>query len=236
LEKLMDAKALLEQFLSAGRELAEQGQSYVEGKLDLPTEGKERDAALSSAGKGAAIAGVLALLLGTKTGRGVTGEGLKLGTLAALGSVAYKTYQDWAQKQGGQVEATASAPSPESLTGPAADQKSWVLLKAIIAAAKSDGHIDEAEKAKIEAMIGKLGLDSGTASLIKQEVAKPIDPKELAALSDSPATAAEIYLASVLIVNDENELEKNYLAQLAQHLNIPADLALQIKAQANSAS
>jgi uncharacterized protein YjhX (UPF0386 family) len=57
-------------------------------------------------------------------------------------------------------------------------------------------------------------LESATASLIKQEVAKPLDPNELAALSDSPATAAEIYWASVLIVNDENELEKITLHNL----------------------
>ncbi|WP_353737083.1 DUF533 domain-containing protein, partial [Aeromonas sp.] len=45
-------------------------------------------------------------------------------------------------------------------------------------------------------MIAKLGLDSATAALINAEVAKPLDPKDIAALSDSPATAAEIYLAS----------------------------------------
>jgi uncharacterized membrane protein YebE (DUF533 family) len=232
----MDAKALLEQFLSAGRELTEQGQSYVEGKLDLPAEGPERDAALSSAGKGAAIAGVLALLLGTKTGRGVTGAGLKLGTLAALGSVAYKTYQDWVQKQGGQIESTASDKSPEALTGPAAGQKSLVLLKAIIAAAKSDGHIDAAEQAKIEGLVGKLGLDSATVSLINEEVAKTLDPKDIAALSDSPATAGEIYLVSASVVDDNNEKERTYLNLLAQHLKIPGDLALQLEAQVKNAA
>ncbi len=232
----MDTKALLEQLLNAGRDLAKEGQAYVEGKLDVPAEGAERDAALANAGKGAAVAGVLALLLGTKTGRGVTGAGLKLGTLAALGSVAYKTYQDWVQKQGGQVDAPPPATPAEALAAPQANQKSQVLLKSIIAAAKSDGHIDASEQAKIEALIAKLGLDSATAALINAEVAKPLDPKDIAALSDSPATAAEIYLVSALVVDDANEQERAYLNQLAQHLQIPGDLALQIEAQVKSPS
>jgi len=225
----MDSKSLLEEFLSAGRQLAEKGQSYVEGKLEVPPEGPERDAALANAGKGAAVAGVLALLLGTKTGRGVTGTGLKLGSLAALGTLAYQTYQNWTQKQGGQIESPAT--TADALTGPQANERSLVLLKAIIAAAKSDGHIDETEKSKIEALVAKLGLDGATASMINEEVAKPLDPKGIAALSDSPAIGAEIYLVSALVIDDANEQERTYLTQLAQHLNIPSDLALQIEAK-----
>ncbi len=230
----MDSKALLEQILSSGRELAEKGQAYLEGKLDLPAEGTERDAALSNAGKGAAVAGVLAVLLGTKTGRGLTGAGLKLGTLAALGSVAYKTYQDWVQKQGGQAQPVATDAAPEALTGPAADQRSLVLLKAIIAAAKADGHIDASEQAKIEALIAKLGLDSTTAASINAEVSKPLDPKDIADLAVSPENAAEIYLVSALVVDDANTEERTYLGELARHLNIPNDLASQIEAQAKT--
>ena len=88
----MDTKGVIEQILNAGSELAKQGQTIAQNKLDIPAEGTEREASLSGMGKGAAIAGVLALLLGTKAGRGVTGAGLKLGTLGALGGLAYKTY------------------------------------------------------------------------------------------------------------------------------------------------
>ena len=92
-KKTMDAKGLLEQILNAGRELAEQGQAYAQKRLDIPAEGAEREASLSGMSKGAAIAGVLALLLGTKAGRGITGAGLKLGTLAALGGADFKSIQ-----------------------------------------------------------------------------------------------------------------------------------------------
>jgi len=228
----MDTKGLIEQILNAGRELAEQGQTIAQNKLDIPAEGSEREATLSGMGKGAAIAGVLALLLGTKTGRGVTGAGLKLGTLGALGGLAYKTYQNWQSQQAGQTISPAGA-SIENLTGPQAEQRSLALLKAMIAAAKADGHIDAAEGAKIDDMMSKLDLESATAKLIKEELSKPLDPKDIAASADTPEAAAEIYLTSLLVIGEANENERSYLNQLADSLKIPKELAQQIENQAN---
>jgi len=228
----MDTKGFIEQILNAGSELAKQGQTIAQNKLDIPAEGTEREATLSGMGKGAAIAGVLALLLGTKTGRGVTGAGLKLGTLGALGGLAYKTYQNWQSQQTGQTISQAGAPI-ENLTGPQAEQRSLALLKAMIAAAKADGHIDAAEGAKIEDLMTKLDLESATAKLIKEELSKPLDPKDIAASVDTPEAAAEIYLTSLLVIGEVNEKERAYLDQLAENLKIPKDLALQIESQAN---
>jgi uncharacterized membrane protein YebE (DUF533 family) len=233
--KTMDAKGLLEQILNAGRGLAEQGQAYAQKKLDIPAEGPEREASLSGLGKGAAIAGVLALLLGTKTGRGVTSAGLKLGTLAALGGVAYKTYQDWQSRQTGQTLSQAGT-SVESLTGTQAEHRSLTLLKGMIAAAKADGHIDAKEGEKIEGLMSKLELDAATEKLIKAELAKPLDPKDIAAAADSPAAAAEIYLTSLLVIDVDNQKERAYLDQLAEYLKIPKDLALHIEAQAQQSA
>ena len=228
----MDTKGFIEQILNAGSELAKQGQTIAQNKLDIPAEGTEREATLSGMGKGAAIAGVLALLLGTKTGRGVTGAGLKLGTLGALGGLAYKTYQNWQSQQTGQTISQAGAPI-ENLTGPQAEQRSLALLKAMIAAAKADGHIDAAEGAKIEDLMTKLDLESATAKLIKEELSKPLDPKDIAASVDTPEAAAEIYLTSLLVIGEVNEKERAYLDQLAESLKIPKDLALQMETQAH---
>jgi len=228
----MYTKGFIEKILNAGSELAKQGQTIAQNKLDIPAEGTEREATLSGMGKGAAIAGVLALLLGTKTGRGVTGAGLKLGTLGALGGLAYKTYQNWQSQQSGQTISQAGAPI-ENLTAPQAEQRSLALLKAMIAAAKADGHIDTAEGAKIEDLMTKLDLESATAKLIKEELSKPLDPKEIAASADTPEAAAEIYLTSLLVIGEVNEKERAYLDQLAEYLKIPKDLAQQMETQAN---
>jgi uncharacterized membrane protein YebE (DUF533 family) len=227
----MDTKGFTELLLNAGRELAERGQALGQQKLNIPAEGPEREAALSGMGKGAAITGVLALLLGTKTGRGITGAGLKLGTLAGLGGVAYKMYQDWQAQQSGQSIAQTGA-SLQNISSMEAELRSQALLKATIAASKADGHIDAAEIAKIENLITKLDLDSDTSNLFRSELLKPLDPKDVAASSDSPEAAAEIYLASALVIGEVNDKERAYLDQLAQYLQIPKDLALKIETQA----
>lgn len=195
----MNAQELLDQLLKTGREMAEKGQSLAEQKLGIPTEGPDREAMLSGLGKGAAAAGTLALLLGTRAGRAVTSAALKLGSLAAVGGVAYKTYQDWQTKQGQGLEANAEPDSLPSSTQ--TQQRSHALLKAMIAAAKADGHIDEGESSKIDKHLEQLGLDPDTLHFVKAELTKPLDASDVAAGADSPQAASEIYLTSLLAIN-----------------------------------
>ncbi len=228
----MDVRALFDQLLQSGRELASKGQSLAEQKLDIPKEGPQRDAALSSMGKGAAIAGVAAVLLGTGAGRGLTGLALKLGSLAAVGGLAYKTFQDWQAKRGGAP--VDPGPPVTGLSGPQLDQRGFALLRAMLAAAKADGHIDENEQAKIDAYLQKLKLDPDALHFVKNELAKPLNVKEVAAGADSPAAAAEIYLTSLLTIDVESEQERAYLDELARELKLPPELVSELLEQAKA--
>jgi len=78
----MNAKSLLEELLNTGREMAAKGQAVVEKKLDIEEPGEKRDATISGLKTGAVAAGVMALLVGTKSGRKLTGSALKLGSFA----------------------------------------------------------------------------------------------------------------------------------------------------------
>lgn len=228
----MDVRALFDQLLQSGRELASQGQSLVEQNLNIPSEGPQRKAALSNMGTGAAIAGVAALLLGTSTGRGLTGAAVKLGGLAAVSGLAYKAFQDWQAKKG---EAPVDpGPVAHTLNGPQLNQRSLVLLKAMLAAAKADGHIDENEQAKIDAYLQKLALNPEAYNFIKNELAKPLSAKEIAAGADSPAAAAEIYLTSLLAINMDNDKERQYLEELAKELKLSPELVSELLDQANA--
>jgi uncharacterized membrane protein YebE (DUF533 family) len=228
----MDVRALFDQLLQSGRELASQGQSLVEQKLNIPSEGPQRKAALSNMGTGAAIAGVTALLLGTSSGRGLTGLAVKLGGLAAVSGLAYKAFQDWQAKKG---EAPVDpGPAAHTLNGPQLDQRSLALLKAMLAAAKADGHIDENEQAKIDAYLQKLALNPEAHNFIKNELAKPLSAKEIAAGADSPAAAAEIYLTSLLAINMDNDKERQYLEELAKELKLSPELVSELLDQANA--
>ncbi|CAL1239010.1 tellurite resistance TerB family protein [Candidatus Methylocalor cossyra] len=228
----MDYRAIIDQLLEAGRELAQKSQTAAEQRLDIPQQGPEREASVQGLGKGAALGGILALLLGTSAGRKITGPALKLGSLAALGGLAYQAYQNW-QAQQGPGAAEPGAPI-DRLSGPAAEQRSRGLLKAMIAAAKADGHIDDNERARIDEHVQKLGIDSALAAFLKEELAKPLDPQDVAAAADSPAAAAEIYLTSLLVIDEQNAEEAAYLRRLAEALKLAPDLVEQISRQAKA--
>ena len=75
--------------------MAAKGQAVVEKKLDIEEPGEKRDATISGLKTGAVAAGMMALLVGTKSGRKFTGSALKLGSLAAVGGIAWQAYQNW---------------------------------------------------------------------------------------------------------------------------------------------
>lgn len=226
----MDTKTFLDELLKAGRELAEKGQTIAEDKLNLGESGATRDATLSGMKKGAMAAGALAILLGTKTGRKVTGSAIKLGSLAAIGGVAWKAYQNYKDKNN-IVDSNSSVKPINELDDQKANQRSVTLLKAMIAAAKSDGHVADEELAEIDKQIKNLGLEGDTAKIIQEELAKPLNIAEIAALAEGEeAKAAEIYLVSAVVTDKENDKERQYLDDLAKAMNIPDELLAELNA------
>ena len=258
----MDTKALLEQLLDSGRKLAEQGIAHAQnagladkgkelaekgkemagkGKelaeqgvqyaLDqLPPPGPERDAMLKNLGVGAAAGGLLALLIGTKSGRKVLSPAVKLGSLAALGGLGYKVFTEWQKSQGLEVSGQPIA----NLTGPEANDRSMAIIKAMIGAAKADGTIDQAEQAIIVDQINSSDLEKPAADILLSELQKPLDVEAIAAGADSPESAVEIYLASLLLTDKSNAQEQSYLSKLSEALKLDSKLVADLESQAFS--
>lgn len=224
----MDAKTIMEQILQSGKDLAAKGKDVAEGKLGIPGEGADREVMVDGLKKGAAVGGVLALLLGTSFGRRLTGKALKYGSLAALGTVAFKAYQSHQQNQGQVAEAGQPV---GDLDGPAAEKRSMTLLKAMLGAANADGHIDEQERTAIQAQLKQLNLDEQSMYLIHAELEKGLDMAALADEVDSPAAAAEVYLASRMIIDVNDMRERAYLDSLAGKLNLSRDLVDKLEEQ-----
>jgi uncharacterized membrane protein YebE (DUF533 family) len=222
----MDAQQVLDMLLNSGQELVDKGKALADQKLNLPDNPEDRQKMLDAAGKGAIAASAVAVLLGTQVGRKLTGAGLKLGSLAAIGGIAYNAFQKWQSQQPTPV-ADAGQPVSE-LSGAASDQRGKVLLIAMIAAAKADGAIDDNEKAIITQHLAKLNLGD-SANVLAEELNKPLDIKAVVAGVDSPATANEVYLISRAILNLDNEQERSYLAQLTQELKLAPDLVAQLE-------
>ncbi len=178
-------------------------------------------------GKGALAGGAAALLLGNRSIR-------RVGGLAALGFLAYKAYGSWRSDKAGAGSTAAAEPrTVDRISAPEQEHHSRVLLAAIVAAAKADGHIDDRERALIEEGLSKSSEGEELRAWLRAELAKPLDPAEIAARADSPELAAEVYLASVLTVDDQNFMERSYLHELARQLKLDDSLKLRLEQQAH---
>jgi uncharacterized membrane protein YebE (DUF533 family) len=225
----MDTQQILDMLLTSGRELVNKGKSLAEDKLNIPDDQEDRKAMFEGAGKGAIAAGALALLLGTGVGRKLTGAGLKLGSLAAIGTIAYDALQKWQSQQATTPIADVGKPITK-LSGQASEQRGKTLLRAMIAAAKADGMLDDKEKELITQQMAKLNLGD-SANLFVEELNKPVDIKAVATGADSPSAAAEIYLISRAVVDMNNDQERSFMDQLSKELGLAPGLVAQLESQ-----
>ncbi|MGN7830489.1 tellurite resistance TerB family protein [Pseudoxanthomonas sp. 22568] len=197
-------------------------QGFLEQLLKSQTGGSLLNADF---GKGAVAGGALGLLLGKnrKTRKLAT-----YGGLAAIGVMAYQAYRDHQQ----QTAATATEPrTVDRLPPPQAEQHSQAILRALIAAAKADGHVDDRERAVIEGEFRRIGDDADLQRWLQAELQKPLDPAEVAQAGETPEVASEMYLASLMVVDEQNFMERAYLDELARQLKLDADLKTRLERQ-----
>lgn len=230
-------------------QLLKSGLSMLDGKLGgaAPVGASQPDAGWGKFGAGAATGGALGLLLGSKGGRRLGGKVLKYGSVAALGVMAFKAYGNWQAQQaqhakaapmGPAAEITAPAPAlppPRTvnlLPAPEVEQHSRGMLKAMIAAAKADGHLDERERGLVEAELSRLEADPVMRRWFEEELRRPLDPAEVAQAAATPELAAEMYLASLLVTDETSFMERAYLNELARQLRLPEGLKLELERQA----
>jgi len=228
----MNTSDLLEQLLRAGQS-GGTSSGGLGGLLGGLLKGNNTGNAPASGGLGGLLGG-LGGLLGGAPASGTTqarGGGMNYAALASLGMAAFQAYQAWQRQQ-------ASAPQQafqtvDQLQGPEAEAHSHALLRALIAAAKADGEIDDQEQQMISAEIGRHTDDPQLQQWLDTEVAKPLSAADFAEYAHDPALASEIYLASVMLVNDQQAAERAYLDELAGQLQLDPQLQLHLEQQAN---
>lgn len=236
----MSAQGMLEQLLNSGL-AALQGKPQPTGAAPQRGGGAQWD----QIGAGALAGGALGLLLGSKGGRKLGGKALKMGSIAALGALAYKAYGQWQAphtQQGQQPQpgaASAQPPQPprtvDLLPAPEVELHSRAMLKSMIAAAKADGHLDDRERGLVEAELNRLQADGETRRWLEDELRRPLDPADVARAASSPEMAAEMYLASLLVADETSFMERAYLDELARRLELPAGLKAELERQALAA-
>jgi uncharacterized membrane protein YebE (DUF533 family) len=235
---MFDPKSLLDQFLggSAGNGLRNAGQS-VKNQLD-------RQSGSGGFVRGAAAGGLLGLLLGGKGLKGMAGGVLGYGGAAAIGALALQAYQKYQQQQGQQKGAGLASLTPEQFANlspdalphaqPAADGSPFqlVLVRAMVGAAKADGHVDADEQQRLFSEVERLGLDSEAKAFVFDLLSQPVDLASVTSAVATPEQGAEVYLASRMAINPDVPAERAYLEALAARLKLPVELRAQLDAQA----
>ncbi|MFJ4431295.1 tellurite resistance TerB family protein [Pseudomonas sp. NPDC089395] len=241
----MNTSDLLEQLLRAGQgSQAQQGSGGMSSQDGLGGLGGLLGGLLGGGGAtggGGGLGGLLGGLLGGGGGSSASGYaqgrssgGTNYAALASLGMMAFQAYQSWQRSQ-------AAAPQQavrtvDQLSGPEAEDHSHAILRALIAAAKADGRIDKQEEQLIYAEIKRQTSDPQLQQWLDEEVSKPLDAAEVAQSAQDPAMAAEMYLASVMLVDDQQEAERAYLDELAGALQIDPTLQVHLEQQAKGAA
>ncbi|WP_246388751.1 tellurite resistance TerB family protein [Microvirga mediterraneensis] len=195
-----------------------------------------------------ALVGLAGLLFkGRKKSGKLTGNLVKLGGLAVIGGLAYKAYQNQQTAKGG-AGSDASAPTapaagPDEAVAQSAlslpetsrfhpvsqtEDDALLFLRTMVAAAAADGHIDQAERARIVKGLTEAGIDPEASRWLETEMASPADVEELAAGVNDPDMAAQVYAAARLAIDPDTIQEREFLHQLAEALDLDPAIRSQI--------
>ncbi len=109
------------------------------------------------------------------------------------------------------------------------------MVRAMIGAAKADGHIDADEQRKIFDQVERLGLDAASKALVFDALAKPVDLADVAAAAHTPEQRAELYAACRMVIDPDEPAERSYLEALAFRLALPAALVAHLEQQVATA-
>ena len=94
----------------------------------------------------------------------------------------------------------------------------YILLKAMVNAAKADGHIDEDERKKIIEFMGD--MSKVEKMFVEQELQKELHLEEF--LREIPkGMEKQVYYMSLFAIDLDNESERDYLELLSNRLNLP---------------
>lgn len=146
------------------------------------------------------------------------------GALAMLGTLALTALRQSQARAGAAPQPVA----PEEVEGVVSPDGEQLMVRAMIAAAKADGAVDQAEMEKIIGQVAEGGVEPSERDFVMSELAAPLDVDGIVAAVNGPAQAAQVYAASLMAIAVDTEAEKAYLRDLARRLNLDAAAVAQL--------
>lgn len=191
-------------------------------------------------GTGAALGGLGALVLGTKTGRSIASQAAKLGALALIGGLAYKAYSNYASgrplTESSQAEPEAAPQGTGFEPDSVSNDEAALLIRTMLAAAAADGRIDGDEQEKVLGSLKQAGLDDGAEEFIADAMNNPVTVDQIVAHTANKQQAVKVYTAARIAIDPDTYGERAFLRELATKLGIEPELASHIDAASSSAS
>ncbi|MGG7522377.1 tellurite resistance TerB family protein [bacterium BS0013] len=168
-----------------------------------------------------ALGGLAGLLVANKSSRKLLAKygtgALLAGGGAIAGTVLWNKYKD-------RIRTTHSdEPHYGEHTSPL-DLRTERLILALVFATKSDGHIDDKERAAIEQQLREAGVEEKGRVLVAQAIDQPLDPQRLAQSVKNEEEALELYFLSCAAIDIDHFMERSYLNALGDALKIPQDV------------
>jgi uncharacterized membrane protein YebE (DUF533 family) len=156
-------------------------------------------------------------------GRSPVKGGLGGGIMALLGAMAFSAFK----------KAGSRKPSvPLGLREPASsneekelEHEAELVFKAMINAAKADNRIDREELGRIMGKLEELGVGNEEKEYVMAELKKPMETAAIVnAVSGRPELGAQLYAASLLAIEVDTPVERDYMQGLRSQLGLPQEV------------
>ena len=177
---------------------------------------------MSGATKAGGIGALAGALLGG--GGGAVKGAIGGSAMAVLGTLAMSALKNWqgGQASGAQASAMGQAEQVteaeiQSMTAP---QTAELCLKGMIAAAKSDGQIQDDEMQRIVGKLNEGGVSDEEREFVLNEMRKPLDVQGLVREIPSAQVGAQVYASALMAINVDTANEQAFLRQLAQGVGL----------------
>ncbi|MEM7012015.1 MAG: DUF533 domain-containing protein [Verrucomicrobiota bacterium] len=215
------------------------------------------DLLLNPGAKGGTSGALVSLLMNKNARQKITKAALPVGGAAALAGVGYLAYRQWQNKQD---PATPPPPPPVSSTSPAdmpppppdmppppppnlevasaevsiSDSLPEKMILAMISAASADGEISNDEMGELLSAIEETPLLPEEKSQLTSVLNQPPTVEEIAAMSEGPEEASQLYGAALSAIEVDTPAEHLFLRRFANALELEPSLVEAIHEASNA--
>ena len=172
--------------------------------------------------------GSLVALLGAVLPKDV----VKTAAVVGAGAIAWNFYKKWSTNKEQQA---AEIPAAQEALPPAEDPAAMLMLRAMVYAARADGHIDAAEQERIGKLTQQFLPGRNSQAIVDELVREPLNLDLLASQMQSQEQREDLYRLSCLVLDIDHFMERGYLDALAGALAIDKERQAFLEKEAEDA-